>query len=95
MEQPAHHWLPSIGTSGLAFYDGDLFPDWRGDAFVGGLSGQHLARVVMEGTRVLSTEKLLDGWGRRIRDVRSGPDGYLYILTDEEDGGVYRLEPAA
>lgn len=94
MEQPVHYWVPSIATSGLAFYDGDRFPEWRGDAFIGGLAGRHLARVVLDGTRSVSSEKLLEEWGKRIRDVRSGPDGYLYILTDEADGGIYRLEPA-
>lgn len=94
LEQPVHYWVPSIATSGLAFYDGDEFPEWKGNAFVGGLAGQHLARVELDGTRSVASERLIAGWGKRIRDVRSGPDGFLYIVTDESNGGVYRLEPA-
>lgn len=94
LEQPVHYWVPSIATSGLAFYDGDEFPEWKGNAFVGGLAGQHLARVELDGTRSVASEQLIAGWGKRIRDVRSGPDGFLYIVTDESNGGVYRLEPA-
>ncbi|MDT8342228.1 MAG: PQQ-dependent sugar dehydrogenase [Longimicrobiales bacterium] len=93
MEQPLHYWVPSIATSGLAFYTGDRFPQWRGSAFVGGLAGTVLARVEMDGLEAVSEERLLADWGERIRDVRDGPDGFLYLLTDVARGGLYRLEP--
>ena len=88
------YWVPSISPSGLAFYEGEAFPNWRGDLFVGALSGEHLARLRIDDGRVVEQERLLEDWGRRIRDVRQGPDGLLYLLTDESDGGLYRLEPA-
>ncbi|MEJ2504248.1 MAG: PQQ-dependent sugar dehydrogenase [Gemmatimonadota bacterium] len=93
MEQPVHHWVPSIATSGLAFYDGDAFPAWRGDAFVGGLRGVQLARVDLEGGASAGWETLLDGYAR-IRDVRVGPDGYVYLLIDERNAAIVRLVPA-
>lgn len=94
MEQPQHYWVPSIATSGMAFYAGEAFPDWQGDIFVGGLRGEVLARLEMDGDRIVAEERLLQGELGRIRDVRSGPDGLLYLLTDEDPGGLYRLEPA-
>ncbi len=94
MEQPVLHWSPSIAPSGMAFYSGDRFPQWRGDIFVGALRGQHLRRVELDGEVVVGQELLLLGAAGRIRDVRQGPDGYLYLITDESDGGLYRLEPA-
>lgn len=93
MEQPVLHWTPSIAPSGMAFYTGDAFPQWRGNVFNGALAGQHLRRVVLDGTRVVSQEKLLDGYGRRIRDVRNGPDGFLYLLVDDAKAPMLRLEP--
>jgi glucose/arabinose dehydrogenase len=94
MEQPVHYWVPSIATSGIAIYDGDRFPAWRGDVFVGGLAGQHLARVRFDAQhRRVEDEKLLEGIGR-VRDVRSGPDGYLYLLIDAPDAPLVRIEPA-
>ena len=95
MEQPLHYWVPSIATSGLAIYTGDRFPNWRGSAFVGGLAGTTLARVSLDGFQAAGEERLLCDWGQRIRDVRDGPDGFLYILTDVAQGGIYRLEPAS
>ena len=95
MEQPVVYWVPSIAPSGMAFYDGDLFPQWRGDLFVGALAGRHLRRLEMEGDQVVGQEELLGGLRERIRDVRSGPDGHLYILTDAGNGRLIRLEPAA
>jgi glucose/arabinose dehydrogenase len=95
MEQPLHYWVPSIATSGLAIYQGDRYPGWEGSAFIGGLAGTTLARLTLDGLRVTEEERLLSDWGQRIRDVRSGPDGYLYILTDVASGGLYRLEPAS
>ena len=94
MAQPIHYWIPSIAPSGMAFYDGDAFPEWRGDLFVGALSGQLLARLELDGDQVVGEEHLLEGTIGRIRDVEVGPDGYVYLLTDESDGGLYRLEPA-
>ena len=92
MEQPLHQWTPSIGASGLAFYTADRFPAWKGDAFVGSLALTHLERVVVDGERVVETEVLLDDWNQRIRDVRQGPDGALYVLTDARSGQVAKIE---
>ena len=97
MEQPVHFWVPSIATSGLLFYTGDKFPEWRGNLFVGGMNGQQLARLTLDGRRVRSEETLLQGLGR-IRDVRQGPDGFIYLAIDDRDGKptpVVRLEPVA
>jgi glucose/arabinose dehydrogenase len=94
MAQPVHYWVPSIAPSGMAFYQGDAFPEWRGDLFVGALRSELLARLELDGEQVVAEERLLEGEIGRIRDVRVGPDGYLYLLTDEPDGGLYRLEPA-
>ncbi len=94
MEPPLHHWTPSIAPSGMAFYTGDAFPQWRGDLFVGSLKFQYLARLDMDGTRVLSEERLLEDVFGRVRDVRQGPDGLIYLLTDESDGSLVRLKPA-
>ena len=94
MQQPAAYWVPSISPSGMDFYEGDAFPDWQGDLFVGALSGTHLVRISLERGKVVGQEKLLVEFDERIRDVRTGPDGLLYILTDDNDGGLYRLEPA-
>ncbi len=93
MEQPVYYWVPSIATSGLAFYEGDLFPDWKGNAFVGGLAGQHIERLIFDGDDVVAAEELLGDEGKRIRDVRSGPDGALWVLTDDS-GEVLRITPA-
>lgn len=92
MEQPLYQWTPSIGASGLAFYTADRFPAWRGNAFVGALALTHLERLVLDGERVVDTEVLLDDWNERIRDVRQGPDGALYVLTDARRGKLARLE---
>lgn len=95
MEAPEHFWVPSIGTSGLAFYTGDRFPEWRGNALAGGLSGQQLARLTMDEDGVVAEETLVLGLGR-IRDVRNGPDGLIYLAIDPEDDEttrIVRLEP--
>jgi glucose/arabinose dehydrogenase len=94
MEQPLHHWTPSIAPSGMAIYDGAAFPKWRGSVFSGALVLQHLNRVAFDGTRPVRQERLLTELRQRIRDVRQGPDGYLYILTDEPRGILARLVPA-
>jgi glucose/arabinose dehydrogenase len=93
-EPPVLHWTPSIGPSGMALYTGDRFPGWRGHLFVGALVGRHLRRVVLDGGKVVHEERLLRGLGQRIRDVRQGPDGLLYLVTDEDPGALLRLSPA-
>lgn len=93
MEQPLIHWTPSIAPSGLEFYTGDIFPRWKGSLFSGNLAGRRLVRMTVSESAVLSQEILLEGTVGRIRDVRQGPDGFLYLLTDESPGSLYRLEP--
>ena len=95
MEQPLHFWVPSIGVSGLAFYTGYKFPEWRGNLFAGGLSGQRVDRLVIEDGEVVASETILQGMGR-VRDVREGPDGYIYVALSARDGStpIVRLEPA-
>lgn len=89
-----YDWTPSIAPSGLAFYDGDLFSEWQGDMLVGALAGTALHRVVLDGEEVVHDERMLAGLGARIRDVRAGPDGHVYLLTDHADGQLLRLSPA-
>ena len=93
MAQPAHFWDPSIAPSGMTFYDGDAFPEWQGDLFVGALKYQLIARLEMDGNEVVGEERLLQGQLGRIRDVRTGPDGLLYILTDAPNGALFRVAP--
>ena len=93
MAQPLYYWVPSIAPSGMAFYMGDRFPRWKGNLFVGALRDQMLVRLVLDGEKVVQEERLLKGVLGRIRDVRNGPDGYLYLLTDENPGVLARLEP--
>ncbi|MCZ0952728.1 MAG: PQQ-dependent sugar dehydrogenase [Rhodospirillaceae bacterium] len=99
MEQPRTFWIPSIGASGLIVYDGDAFPEWRGDIFAGGLAATHrrLSRITVDDDgRVMTQESLLHGV-YRIREVRQGPDGFIYLATDNRAGGltdIVRMEPA-
>ena len=93
MEQPVHYYDPSIATSGLAFYTGTAFPAWRGSLFVGGMTARLVSRLELDGTRVVREERVFGEYGRRIRDIRQGPDGSLYLLTDEADGELVRVEP--
>ena len=93
MEPPVLQFTPSIAPSGMAFYTGDVFPQWKGNLFVGALKFQLVARVVLEGDRVVHEERLFAELGRRIRDVRQGPDGHLW-LVDETEGRILRLDPA-
>lgn len=93
MEQPVAYWVPSISPSGLTFYTGDAFPRWRGSLFLGALSGEMLVRLELDREKVVHEERLLEGLETRIRDVRQGPDGRLYLLTDEADGALLRLDP--
>jgi glucose/arabinose dehydrogenase len=95
LEQPVHYWDPSIAPSGMAFYTGDKFSTWRGSALVGALAGSLLARLELDGDRVVREERILANLGERIRDVRQGPDGYVYLLTDAPQGRVLRLRPAS
>jgi glucose/arabinose dehydrogenase len=95
MEQPVHKWVPSIAPSGMAFYTGDKFPKWRGNLFVGALKDEMLVRLDLQGEKVVREERLIKGVLGRIRDVRAGPDGLIYLLTDESRGVLVRLEPAA
>jgi glucose/arabinose dehydrogenase len=94
MAQPIHYWVPSIAPSGMTFYSGDAFPEWQGDLFVGALKFALITRLELDGDQVLAEERLLEDQLGRIRDVRTGPDGFLYLLTDEADGALYRLQPA-
>ena len=94
MEQPRHFWVPSIAPSGMAFYEGDAFPQWKGNLFVGALAGQRLVRLELDGDSIKHEERLLGDLRERIRDVRAGPDGLLYVLTDNASGRILRLEPA-
>jgi aldose sugar dehydrogenase len=93
MEQPVLHWTPSIAVSGMDFYTGDRFPAWQGNAFVGALRQAHVRRLVLDGKRIVHQEEILADLGQRIREVKEGPDGYQYLLTDERQGAVLRLEP--
>jgi aldose sugar dehydrogenase len=95
MENPVHHWTPSIATSGMMVYTGDRFPRWQGDIFNGGLAGQQLSRVRVEGETAVTVEALVRDIGR-IRDVRQGPEGLIYLAIDDRPGGltpIVRLEP--
>jgi glucose/arabinose dehydrogenase len=93
MEQPIKYWVPSIAPSGMAFYAGDLFPSWRGNLFVGALAGQALVRLEVAGEKVGTEERLLHELRERIRDVRAGPDGALWLLTDSSNGRILRVTP--
>jgi len=93
--QPIHYWVPSIAPSGMAFYTGERYRDWQGDLFIGALALTHLAHLELDGREVVSERQLLDDRGWRIRAVNQGPDGYLYLLTDQENGRLIRLLPAS
>jgi glucose/arabinose dehydrogenase len=92
-EQPAYYWDPVIAPSGMAFYEADLFPAWKGSLFVGGLRVTSLVRLVLDGDKIVGEERLLTDLGQRIRDVIVGPDGALYVATDETAGKVLRIAP--
>jgi len=94
MEQPVKYWVPSIAPSGMAFYTGNLFPNWRGNLFVGALAGQALVRLEVSGQTVGTEERLLQELRERIRDVRQGPDGALWLVTDSSSGRILRVAPA-
>lgn len=94
LTQPIWYWNPSIAPSGMDFYTGDAFEHWQGDLFVSALAGSKVERLEIDGDRVISVEPLLADMGQRFRDVRTGPDGALYVLTDDFEGSVLRLVPA-
>jgi glucose/arabinose dehydrogenase len=93
MEQPVYYWDPVLAPSGMAFYDAGLFPAWKGSLFIGGLKPEHLARLTLKDDRVVGEEWLLTGLGERIRDVVVGPEGAIYLLTDNARGRVLKLAP--
>lgn len=98
MEQPLYYWDPVIAPSGMVFYTGDLFPAWKGSLFIGGLGSTNLVRLALDGDRVAGEERLLTDLQpkrERIRDVRQGPDGALYLVTDEAQGRLLKLVPSA
>jgi glucose/arabinose dehydrogenase len=95
MEQPVYYWDPVIAPSGAVFYAGDAFADWRGDLFVGSLQPGRLVRLRLRDGRVVQEERYVIDRGERVRDVRQGRDGFLYLLTDHPKGRLIRLEPAA
>lgn len=94
LEQPIYYWDPSIAPSGMAFYTGSAFPAWRDNLFVGALAAQALVRLKLEGNTITHEERLLGDLEERIRDVRQGPDGKLWLLTDNDDGRILRIDPA-
>ncbi|ODB93111.1 glucose dehydrogenase [Candidatus Thiodiazotropha endoloripes] len=93
MEQPLHTWIPSIAPSGMTFYTGEQFPQWKGNLFVGSLKFQQLVRLEIDNNKITHEERLLSNKLGRIRDVRQGPDGMLYLLTDERNGKLVRILP--
>ena len=94
MQQPEHYWVPSIAPSGLAIYDGSLFPQWKGDLFVGALADQEVRRLDIQNGKIAAEETLFSELAVRVRDVRNGPDGALYILTNGSPGKLIRVVPA-
>ncbi len=95
MEQPFYYWVPSIATAGATFYTGDAFPEWKGDFFVAALKSSLVARLDLYEGRMMHEERLFeDAVEARIRDINQGPDGYLYLLTDQSDGAIIQIKPA-
>ena len=93
LEQPVYYWDPIIGPSGMMFYTGNAFPEWTGSLFIGGLASTHIARLTLDGERVVGEERLVANLGERIRDLRPGPDEAIYVLTDNRSGRVLKLVP--
>lgn len=93
MEQPVYYWDPVIAPSGMAFYEGDRYPGWKGSVFIGSLTPGGLVRLEMKDGRVTREERYLEDLGHRIRDVAVGPDGLLYLITDADNGRILRIEP--
>ena len=95
MEQPVYYWDPAVAPSGMVFYTGDRYPGWNGSVLIGSLTPGLLVRLVLTNGRVVQEERYLGELGERIRDVRQGPDGFLYLLTDNADGRILRLLPTS
>jgi len=93
-EQPIYYWKVSPAVSGMAFYNADKFPQWKGKLFIGALKEKNLIELTLSGDNVTEQTRLLDDHGERIRDVRVGPDGFLYVLTDESDGQLLKISPS-
>jgi glucose/arabinose dehydrogenase len=93
MEQPIHYWVPSIAPSGMTFHDGHGFPGWKGQLFVGALAAQQLVRLEVTPDGKVNKEERY-AIGKRVRDVREGLDGALYLVTDEDAGEILRVVPA-
>ncbi|GHE82961.1 PQQ-dependent sugar dehydrogenase [Thalassotalea profundi] len=93
MEQPIKYWIPSIAPAGMTEYQGDIFPQWQGNLFIAALAGQSVRRLVLDGNKVIEEEVMLADRNQRIRDIRTGPDGYIYILTDSPQGQLLKLMP--
>ena len=93
LEQPVYYWDPVIAPSGMQVYSGGAFPAWRGNIFIGGLASQRLVRLVIKDNRVTGEEHLLTDRRQRVRDVRQGPDGMLYVVTDESSGELWKISP--
>jgi glucose/arabinose dehydrogenase len=93
MEQPVYYWDPVIAPSGMLFYTGDKYPSWKGSIFVGGLASTALVRLVVRNDSVVTEERYIHELGERIRDVRQGPDGYIYVITDSGMAKLLRLRP--
>ena len=93
--EPLYHWTPSVSPSGLLFYTGNRFPSWQGSLFAGALSGRCLVRLTVADGHIVGEERLLGDLGERLRDVRQGPDGWIYLLTDDDKGRLLRLEAAS
>lgn len=93
-EQPIYYWKVSPAVSGMAFYNADKFPQWKGKLFIGALKEKNLIKLTLSGDKVTEQTRLLDDHGERIRDVRVGPDGFLYVLTDESDGQLLKISPS-
>jgi glucose/arabinose dehydrogenase len=91
--QPVYYWDPVISPSGAQFYSGSAFPEWKGNLFVGGLKDRFLVRLVIENDRVTGEEHLFAEKRQRVRDVRQGPDGELYVVTDESNGELWKVRP--
>ncbi len=92
-EQPVYYWDPVIAPSGMQFYTGDAFPAWRGSVFIGGMRATGLVRLTLKDDRVTGEEHLLTDRGQRVRDVRQGPDGALYVVTDAASGELWKIAP--
>jgi glucose/arabinose dehydrogenase len=93
MVEPIYEFLPTLAPSGLTFVTGDRYPRWKGDLLIGGLRAEQVRRVVLQNRTVVHAEELIRGRLGRIRDVQMGPDDYIYVINDEPDGGLYRIEP--